>query len=320
MSDPDPSEKIHIPVMVAEVLDKLGISEHRSATYVDATVGTGGHALEIVKRLDSKGLLVGIDVDGEALDIASGRLKEYNSKVKLYRCSYGRLEELFTQEDLPRPKGILFDFGLSTLQIEDEKRGFSFTSDGPLDMRMDDRDETDASDLVNSLSREKLKEIIRKYGEEKWASRIASSIVEQRETSPIKRTERLAKIIEDSIPDRDRYRRGIHPATLTFQALRIAVNDELENIHSGLQQGFDLLIPGGNIVTLAYHSLEDRIVKRFLKEKKRDCICPPKSPVCRCDKIQEAELLTDGPLRPSKEEVEKNNRSRSARLRAARKL
>jgi len=314
-------KSLHQPVMVKEVLKLLPLEEEREGLFIDATTSTGGHASEIARRLGEKGELIGLDLDLEALQVARERLEEIGANFRLYNINFSRLEELVEVEDLPAPVGLLFDLGLSSRQLDDPERGFSFQREGPLDMRMDREGYRKASEIVNESDKEELTRIIRSYGEERWAPRIAEAIVRKREVDgPLEKTTELAELVEGAIPDRYTYRMKRHPATKTFQAIRIAVNEELSNLEAGLQGGFNVLAPGGVMALLSYHSLEDRRVKGFFREKQADCVCPPDLPVCRCDKRQEMELLTDGALRPSEEEVRRNPRSRSARLRAARKV
>lgn len=313
-------QTFHTPVMPEEVLDYLSVSANPRGTFLDATIGTGGHARQIVDELSASGTLIGLDVDHEALNVAQQRLKDASPEVRLYHLNYVRIDELVQQESIEGLQGVLFDFGVSSPQLDDPQRGFSFLREGPLDMRMDREADKTARDLVSGASWQELVELLRKYGEERWATRIAQSIISNRQDGEITKTTELADIVEEAIPAKSRYSRSSHPATRTFQALRIAVNEELKNVKEGLNSAFPALNPGGALVALSYHSLEDRIVKRFIREKEKTCVCPPELPVCRCDKEKEAQSLTGGPLRASSEEVKNNSRARSAKLRAAEKL
>lgn len=304
----------HIPVMVKEMLHYLNCRE--SGIYVDATLGDGGHAAAICGKLEPPGLLIGMDWDGEALERAAQRLAEFDGKFRLLQRSYTELGAVLSELGFPRVNGILLDLGVSTLQLTDPSRGFSFRQDERLDMRMDRRLETDAAELVNRLPASSLARLIFRYGEERWARRIAARVVAYREKEGLIRSgAELAEIIKSAIPAAAR-RKGGHPARRTFQALRIAVNRELENIETFLPQAVSHLAPGGRICVIAYHSLEDRIVKRFLRERSRRCSCPPDFP-CTCGEEGELLLLTRKAVRPSADEVMLNSRARSALLRAA---
>jgi 16S rRNA (cytosine1402-N4)-methyltransferase len=311
----------HEPVLVREVLKHLDVRE--DGIYVDATVGAGGHALEIAKRLrPPRGRLLGLDVDPDALEMARDTLRDYLDRAELVRASYTELERVLDERKIESVDGALFDFGLSSLQLADPARGFSFQLDAPLDMRFDLENPVTARAIVNTYSQQELARILREHGEERWAGRIAAEIVRAREREPIETTGQLVEIVLRAVPkpaQREYWeKRGIHPATRTFQALRIAVNRELENIETGLEAAFRRLRPGGRLVAISFHSLEDRIVKRFMREKSRGCLCPPEFPVCQCSDTPEAELL--GKATPSPEEISRNPRARSARLRALRRL
>lgn len=320
MNNREVDPKFHVPVMVDEVLEYLEVQNRKSGTFLDATTSTGGHAEAIAKELNPTGKIIGLDLDKQALQIAQNRLEKSKPQVKLYKSNYTNLDLVLDRENTPAVDGILFDLGFSSVQIEDPDRGFSFQWNGPLDMRMDRESNLTAREIVNTYDYKKLKSILYKYGEEEYAPQITSKVVEAREKKEIETTSQLADLIKEAVPKKVQVTSKLHPATRTFQALRIVVNDELENLNQGLEKAFNALAKGGNLVVLSYHSLEDRRVKRFFRYKEKDCICPPELPVCRCDKVQELELLTEGVLRPTKEEINKNPRSRSARLRAARKL
>ncbi len=308
----------HQPVLLWEALEFLDLQP--DGIYVDATVGGGGHALEIARKLQG-GRLIGLDLDPFALETARQTLKGHLDRVELIHANYRELERVLDELGITQIEGVLFDLGLSSLQLADERRGFSFQRDAPLDMRFDpENNPLTAGAIVNEYSREELSKIFRAYGEERFAARIAAEIVHARQQAPIETTEQLVSLIEEAIPKpaQRRYLRKIHPATRVFQALRIAVNDELGNLAEGLEAAFRRLRSGGRLVAISFHSLEDRIVKRFLKEKARGCLCPPQMPLCQCGRTPEAEIL--GEATPSPEELANNPRARSARLRAARKL
>jgi 16S rRNA (cytosine1402-N4)-methyltransferase len=300
----------HLPVLVQEVVD--GLDTEPGRRYIDATVGGGGHAYEVLASSSPDGLLLGLDRDPAALAVSRARLAGFGERFELVHSSFARLAEVAADRHFVPADGILFDLGLSSLQLADASRGFSFRIDGPLDMRFD-RTSTDstAADLVNRLSAEELAEVLYRYGEERQSRRIARAIVEAR---PLHTTRELAEVVDQTVG-----RRGerLHSATLTFQALRIAVNQELAALEKALPQAVDLLRPGGRLVVIAFHSLEDRIVKRFIRRESRDCICPPGLPVCACQHEATLNTLTRTPIRPSAEEVGMNPRSRSARLRIA---
>ncbi|MFQ6117080.1 MAG: 16S rRNA (cytosine(1402)-N(4))-methyltransferase RsmH [Candidatus Bipolaricaulia bacterium] len=300
---------MHRPVLLRETLELLDVKP--DGVYLDATVGGGGHACEIAKQL-KEGLLIGLDWDGQALEHARERLKSFGDRVKLIQANFADLEEVLDRLDIDLVDGALFDLGLSSLHLDSPERGFSFRGDGPLDMRMDREHNTlTAAEIVNTYTREELIEILREYGEERWAPRIADAIIEARKRGPLERTRELADLIAGAIPAAPRRKMKIHPATRTFQALRIAVNDELENLQMGLEAAFRRLLPGGMIVVISFHSLEDRIVKRFFRSKAGKDAYLGERPV-------EAELFKL--VRPGPEEVAANPRARSAKLRAARKV
>ncbi len=303
-------ETLHVPVLLQQVLDHLQVRQ--GGVYVDGTVGDGGHAYAILSEAGPQGRLLGLDRDPAALDSAARRLAPFGDRVLLRHGSFARLAEL--AGDWSPLDGILLDLGLSSRQLADPERGFAFSLDGPLDMRFDPTEEgVSAADLVNSWSVQELREVLYRWGEERQAGRIARAIVAAR---PLHTTRELARVVEEAVGRRGR----IHPATRTFQALRIAVNRELEALEEGLPQALALLRPGGRLVVISFHSLEDRIVKRFLRREARDCICPPQAPVCTCGHRAQVRLLTRKPVRPSAAEVEANPRARSARLRAAEKI
>ncbi len=288
--------------MVEEVMELLRCEPGR--TYVDGTLGGGGHAEEILKRTAPDGILIGLDWDQEAIQIAKERLKPFGNRAKLVRENFTHLPEVLKSLGIDGVDGILLDLGLSSIQLESHSRGFRFRGEAPLDMRMDDRSPLTAADLLRTLSLQELEDILRVYGEERWASRIARAIVTEREKRPVQTTQTLSKIVYRTIPKRFQSKR-IDPATRTFQALRIKVNEELENLKKILDLSWKVLKKGGRLCILSFHSLEDRIVKEGFRELERK---------------GEMRLLTKKPLRPSEEEQMNNPRSRSAKLRGAERI
>lgn len=282
--------------------------------YIDATLGSAGHAATILKLTAPNGRLLGIDADPHAIRSARLSLGPFAARVTLICEYFDRLGETAQAHGFAPVHGILFDLGLSSPQLGRAERGFSFQSEGPLDMRMGPGADRSAMDIVGQWSEDDLRRILREYGEERYAARIAKRIVATRDRRPIRTTAELAAIVLGAVP---RVSRNIHPATRTFQALRIAVNDELDRLRSALPQALPLLVTGGRIAVIAFHSLEDRIVKQFMNTCARGCICPPDIPECVCGQKPTLRILTRRPITPSDEEVEHNPRSRSAKLRAA---
>lgn len=307
---------IHVPVLLGEVLD--GLQVRPGGRYIDVTVGGGGHAAGVLAASSPGGCLLGLDRDPEALGAARARLaSDYAERLVLVHSSFTHLEEIARARGFVPAGGVLFDLGLSSLQLADPGRGFAFMTDGPLDMRFDPAaGGPTAADLVNQLAPEELTDILYRYGDvsRRRARRIAAAIVAAR---PFRTTRELVSVVEQVV---ERRRRRIHPATLTFQALRIAVNDELAALETALPQAVEILAPGGRLAVISFHSLEDRIVKHFVRRESRDCICPPGLPVCVCDHRATLRVITRKPVRPTDEEVSANPRSRSARLRIAEKL
>ena len=303
----------HIPVLVHEVLQ--GLAVRSGGAYLDATVGGGGHAVVILEKSAPRGILLGLDRDPEAAGRACRRLQGFGSRVRVVCASYVELLAVAQREGFLPLDGILFDLGYSSWQIDNPGRGFAFSKDGPLDMRFNPAgDEPTAADLLNQLPEQELVTLLRDYGEEPRSRKIARAIVN---TRPFATTSELARAIVDAVGGRSG---PIHPATRTFQALRIAVNRELEAVERVLPDAIEALKPGGRLAVIAFHSLEDRIVKRFLRQESRDCICPPELPVCQCDHKRSLKVLTRRPLTPTAAEVERNPRSRSAKLRVAEKI
>ncbi len=307
---------LHKPVMLNECIDMLNIVP--SGIYVDGTLGGAGHSLEIVKRLDS-GKLIAFDQDIEAIENAKIKLKAFEDKVILIHDNFRNIKKSLEDIDIFRINGLLLDLGVSSYQLDSPERGFSYRYDAPLDMRMNQSLQISAKYIVNTYSEEDLKRIIRDYGEEKWASRIAQFIVEERMKKPIDTTGELVQIIKAAIPKKAREEEQ-HPAKRTFQAIRIETNHELDVIHDVLESAVELLLPGGVISVITFHSLEDRIVKNFFRDESTGCICPPEIPVCVCNHQARLRLAHRKPLVPSEEELRENPRSRSAKVRGAIKL
>jgi 16S rRNA (cytosine1402-N4)-methyltransferase len=306
----------HQPVLLNEVLDKLEIKA--DGIYVDCTIGGAGHSQEIVKELGTKGQLIGIDQDRAAMKAAAEKLSAAEPKIDLVRNNYSNLNTVLDDLDIKKVDGFLFDLGVSSYQLDEPERGFSYRYDAPLDMRMDQRQSKTAAVIVNSYSQQRLTKIIRDYGEENWAQRIAEFIVDYRQEEEIETTFELVEIIKNAIPASAR-RSGGHPAKRTFQALRIAVNNELEIIETAIKDAVNKLRVGGRICIISFHSLEDRIVKHTFKDLARECICPPKLPVCGCDEQAEVKIINKSTITASKSELEENYRARSAKLRVAEK-
>ena len=307
----------HRPVMLSEVLEYLDPSP--GDVICDATCGGGGHSLDIARKIGESGVLIGIDLDPQALNAARQNLEGVPCRVILARGNYGDMAVILEKAGYPNPNGILFDFGVSSHQLDTAERGFTYRAEAPLDMRMDPDGPVTAADILNTASEGELERIIREYGEERWASRIAEFIVERRKTAPLETSGDLVNLIYAAVP-RGARRDGPHPARRTFQALRIAVNDELGSVERGILAAIDRVQPGGRIVAISYHSLEDRVVKEAFKRAERPCTCPPSLPVCVCGKKKVLDVLTKKPIGPTDEEVRSNSRSRSAKLRAARKV
>lgn len=308
---------LHIPVMLEEVMD--GLKLRPGGIYVDCTAGGGGHSEEILKRTSPDGKLLALDRDPDALEAVFRRLSSYGDRFWLERANFIHLPRVLDRLGIDRVDGILFDLGVSSHQLDNPRRGFSYLQDAPLDMRMDPDQPETAARLVQKASKEELAEIIKKYGEEKWASRIADFIVRARRNRPIETTGQLVEIIKAAIPAGAR-RKGPHPAKRTFQALRIAVNRELEVLEDALRGAVEVLRPGGRICVISFHSLEDRVVKDTFRELSSPCTCPPDFPQCVCGRKPVLKLITRRPLTPTKKELETNPRSRSAKLRVAEKL
>ncbi|WP_027624726.1 16S rRNA (cytosine(1402)-N(4))-methyltransferase RsmH [Clostridium lundense] len=306
----------HVSVLLNEVIEGLNIKE--DGIYVDCTLGGAGHSSEILKLLSPKGRLIGIDQDEDALRAAKERLKDYNNVTYVHNNFYN-IEEILQSLNIEKVDGILADLGVSSYQLDEGERGFSYMQDAPLDMRMDRRNSLSAYEVVNEYSEEDLARIIRNYGEDNFAKRIAKFIVENRSKKEIKTTGELSEIIKSAIPAKFR-REGPHPAKRTFQAIRIEVNKELEILEKTVEDGVKYLNSGGRMAIITFHSLEDRIIKNKYKELQNPCTCPKDFPICVCGKKSQIKLVSRKPIEPTKEEVEVNPRSRSAKLRVAEKL
>lgn len=311
----------HTPVLLAECLEYLHLQTQH--IFVDATLGGAGHSYEAAQLIGKDGLLIGIDQDEVALEAAKARLNSLPNAIRphleLLRGNFGDLDKLLVQAEVPGIDAILFDLGVSSVQIDTPSRGFSFKENGPLDMRMDPGKQTlNAAEIINTYNAADLTRIIRDYSEEKWASRIAEFIVSAREKQRIETSEQLVEIIKAAIPASAR-RAGGHPAKRTFQALRIETNAELSVLHSGLEAAVRWLNPGGRIAVISYHSLEDRITKKLFSDFTQRCTCPPGLPVCVCGNKPILDIVTRKPIVPTPEEIERNPRARSAKLRVAEK-
>ena len=314
------SRGAHIPVLYEEVLRGLNVVP--GGRYVDGTIGAAGHAQGILTGSAPDGCLLGLDVDAGALEISRQRLVQFTNRVILAHSSFARLREVASGLGFGQVDGVLLDLGLSSMQLDDPSRGFSFQDEGPLDMRFDTSAPRTAAYWVNELAEEELAELIWRYGEEPAARSIARAIVAAR---PLRTTTELSAVISQAVKrsrarDRQHQRGTHHPATRTFQALRIAVNAELEGLEQGLQGAVAILRPGGHLAVITFHSLEDRIVKQFFAREARDCICPPEALVCTCGHKAQVVVVTRKPIRPSSTEVGRNPRSRSARLRIVAKI
>lgn len=305
----------HRPVLFHETLKALNVAP--GGVYIDGTLGGGGHSEAILRELHGTGRLLGIDRDPDAIEAAGERLKGFDN-FTIARGNFSDMERIARENGIERAQGVLLDVGVSSHQLDDPERGFSYHHDAPLDMRMS-REGTSAYDLVNGLTEGELSDIIFRYGEERSARRIAAGIMRAREKGPVKTTGELSEIVKESVPAAAR-RTGGHPARRTFQALRIAVNGELEALERGIEGAFGLLAPGGRLAVISFHSLEDRIVKQRMAEFSKGCTCPPDFPVCVCGKKPRGKLLYRGGLAPSEEELSENPRARSARLRVIEKL
>jgi len=310
-------EYYHAPIMLDEVLNLL--KPERGGIFLDCTLGGGGHAEAVLNKLPQGSRLYGIDRDGDAIKASSERLACYKERFVPIRGNFFDMKELLRARGIARVDGVLMDLGVSSFQLDNAERGFSYNKSATLNMRMDDSSALSAYDVVNSYEREALYRIIRDYGEERYASRIANAIVREREKAPIETTLQLAGIIERAMPAAAR-REPQHPAKRTYQAIRIEVNGELDGLEQALRDAESMLNSGGVLAVIGFHSLEDRIIKHAMKSFEHPCTCDPRAPVCVCGKLPTSKVLTRKPITASQSELERNPRARSAKLRAAEKL
>lgn len=302
----------HETVMLDEVIQGLNIKN--DGIYVDGTLGGGGHSEEICKKLDKRGLLIGIDRDKDALVASGKRLEKYSCRKIFIQSNYSEIKNVLKDLKLSGVDGAILDLGVSSFQLDNAQRGFSYMRNAPLDMRMNQDDYFTAYDVINGYSEKELSRVIAKYGEERWHSRIAEFIVKERKKEDIKTTEQLVDVIKAAIPAKAR-REGPHPAKRTFQAIRIEVNEELSRLKKAVGEFCEVLNEGGRFCVISFHSLEDRIVKETFNEKSNPCTCPKEFPICVCGKVAEIKKITRKPMTPSREELENNPRSRSSKLR-----
>ena len=306
----------HIPVMLEECINSLNINP--DGIYIDGTMGGAGHSFHIAKRLSEKGLLIGIDRDEEALEVAKERLKEFNN-IKFVHDNHDNIKNVIEKLSIDKVDGILLDLGVSSYQIDEKSRGFTYMQNGPLDMRMDKSQGLTAEYIVNNYKEEELVRIIFEYGEEKFSRRIAKNICEYRQKERIITTEKLVEIIEKSVPKTHNEKQG-HPAKRTFQAIRIEVNDEIKPLYNTVKNSIECLKSDGRLAIITFHSLEDRAVKQAYSDSIGKCICPPGLPYCVCGSEPLGRIITKKPILPSDEEMENNSRSRSAKLRVFERL
>ena len=302
----------HVSVLLQETVDGLNVKP--DGIYVDGTLGGGGHSYEVCTRLGAKGSIIGIDQDEAAIEAASIRLKDFGEKVTIVRSNYCDMKSRLHELGIDKVDGIMLDLGVSSYQLDTADRGFSYREDAPLDMRMDQRSEMTARDIVNDYSEMDLYRVIRDYGEDKFAKNIARHIVRERAKRPIETTGELTEVIRHAIPMKFQKKTG-HPAKRTFQAIRIELNRELDVLRDSLDDMIDMLNPGGRLCSNTFNSLEDRIVKSAFKKNENPCTCPSDFPVCVCGKVSKGRVITRKPILPSEEEMEVNSRSKSAKLR-----
>lgn len=302
----------HVSVLLQECIDGLRIRP--DGTYVDGTLGGAGHGYEVCKKLSAKGRFIGIDQDDDAIAASTERLKEFGDRVTIVKSNYEHVKNVLDELGVLGVDGILLDLGVSSYQLDTAERGFSYMSDAPLDMRMDRSSPMTAKDIVNTYEEDKLCQVIRLYGEERFAKNIARNIVQKRQDKEIGTTSELVDIIRSSMPAKARNGKG-HPAKRTFQAIRIELNRELEVLQETLADMISVLNPGGRLCIITFHSLEDRIVKNFFRDMEHPCTCPPNFPVCVCGKEPQGKVITRKPILPGEEELQINSRSKSAKLR-----
>jgi len=311
-------EEIHVPVLLKEVLYYLNLKQ--GDIIFDGTLGGAGHTVEIIKAIAPTGKVIGVDLHGQTISTATSRLRDFSKNVVLVNDNFANIKKILKRINIKSIDGMLLDLGLSSFLIEKSKRGFSYLKNEKLDMRFGNGDHISAFDVVNKYSQGKLTEIFRKYGEERWSKSIAKNIVNHRKSGDIKTTGELVEIIKDSIPRKLKYQRRGHPAKRIFQAIRMEVNKELDNLKMAIEDGFKMLKSGGRMVIISYHSLEDRMVKSSFLEYEGKCTCPPDFPVCKCGREKRAEIITKKVVRPRLEEISSNPRSKNARLRVLEKL
>ncbi|MBP3239730.1 MAG: 16S rRNA (cytosine(1402)-N(4))-methyltransferase RsmH [Oribacterium sp.] len=302
----------HYSVLLNETVDGLNIKP--DGTYVDGTLGGGGHAALVCSRLSDKGRFIGIDQDKDAIAAATERLKEYQEKITIVRSNYEQIDSVLRNLDIEKVDGIYLDLGVSSYQLDTAERGFSYRADAPLDMRMDDRNPVTAADIVNDYTESQLFHMIKNYGEDRFAQNIAKHICKYRENKRIETTFELSDIISGAIPARVRATSG-HPAKRTFQAIRIELNRELDVLEESIDKMIDSLSGGGRLCIITFHSLEDRIVKNKFRTAEKPCICPPEFPICTCGRKSKGKVITRKPILPSDQELAENSRSKSAKLR-----
>lgn len=305
-------EFAHKSIMLEETIESLCIRP--DGIYVDGTLGGGGHSFAVASKLDDGGRLIGIDQDGDAIEAATRRLEPYRDRVTIVRSNYAQMKNVLEELSIPKVNGILLDLGVSSYQLDNGERGFTYREDVPLDMRMDLRQSRTARDIVNDYTEMELFHMIRDYGEDKFAKNIAKHIVAARQEQPIETTGQLCDIIRAAIPKKVRATGG-HPAKKTFQAIRIELNHELEVLRDHLEEMIDLLDDGGRLCVITFHSLEDRIVKNIFRTCEKPCICPAEFPICTCGRVSKGRVITRKPIVPGAKELEENSRSKSAKLR-----
>ena len=308
---------VHEPVLLAEVLQWMNVREN--GVYADGTLGGGGHSGAMLKASGGTATLYGIDRDENAIAAATARLEHYPGFHAIHG-NFHDVKALLSQAGAPPLDGALLDLGVSSPQLDQAERGFSYHEDAPLDMRMDRSQGMTAAELLAEVSEGELTRILREYGEEKWAARIARFVVERRQTQPLRTTQDLVRVVDAAIPKAVRRKDDGHPARRTFQAVRIAVNDELDPLDRALEDFVDCLKPGGRLLVITFHSLEDRLTKRCFQRLQNPCVCPPKAPVCTCGRKPKVRILARGAVPPTAEEIARNPRARSAKLRVAEKL
>ena len=307
---------VHKTVLLKESIEYLRPVE--DGIYVDATVGLGGHSMQLLETSDYRSQIIGLDIDEEALMHAEQHLKPFKSQVTLVNKNFADIDSVLMELGVKKVNGIIADLGMSSFQLE-SNRGFSFSSNGPLDMRMDTNLQFTAFDLLHEMTEEEIEGLIRNYGEENFSKRISRSIVSARKSRPLQTSAELAEIVSDSIPKKF-HPKGKHPATKTFQALRIAVNNEIENLKIFIEKAVELLESGGRLIIISFHSLEDRVVKSHFRQLSLNCICPPDLPVCGCEKKSTLKILTKSPVIPGREELSENPRCRSAKMRIGERI